>query len=67
MNLDALLTPAQAARAAGVSKQLFNYWRTQGKVIPQPCGRYRLGDVLDTEKDMRNSVQSHRARQLSHA
>lgn len=67
MNLDALLTPSEAARAAGVSKQLLNYWRTRGHLQQQPCGRYRLGDVLNTEARMRNSVQSHRTRQLTSA
>jgi len=67
VNLDALLTGAQAAKAAGVSKQLLNYWRTSGKLDRQPCGRYRLGDVLTTEAAMRNSSQSRRARQLSPA
>ena len=67
MNLDALLTGAQAAKVAGVSRQLVNYWRTTGKLRQQPCGRYRLGDVLATEAATRNSVQSHRTRQLSSA
>lgn len=59
-DLDALVTPSQAARAAGVSKQLFNWWRISGKVKPTECGRYRLREVLNIEKQMRRSPQSHR-------
>jgi hypothetical protein len=64
MDLNSLLTGAEAARAVDVSKQLINYWRRNGHLERQPCGRYRLGDVLKTEQAMRSSVQSHR-RQLS--
>jgi hypothetical protein len=60
VNLDAHLTGSQAAKAAGVSKQLINYWRTSGKLPRQADGKYKLGDVLTTEARMRNSVQSHR-------
>lgn len=62
MNLDALLTAAQAAKAAGVSRQLFNYWRFKGKLKPNSDGQYRLRDVLEVERDMRNDVKSHRAK-----
>jgi hypothetical protein len=54
LDLDAQLTASQAARAAGVSRQLFNYWRSRGAI--RSCGQrrgrpvYRFGDVLDAEQ-----------------
>lgn len=60
MNLDALLTGAEAAKVAGVSKQLVNYWRISGKLARTACGRYRLGDVLTVEAQTRRTPQSHR-------
>jgi hypothetical protein len=60
VNLDAKLTAAQAARYVGISRQLFNYWRTSGKVEPDERGLYRLGDVLEVERQTRHSPNSHR-------
>jgi hypothetical protein len=60
VNLDARLKPADAARAAGVSKQLLNWWRSEGKVRADERGRYRLGDVLDVERATRRSGRSSR-------
>lgn len=60
MNLNAYVTGAQAARIAGVSKQLVNYWRSKGH-LEQHGGRYRLGDVLTIEQRMRANAHSSRA------
>lgn len=60
VNLDARLRPADAARAAGVTKQLLNWWKRAGKVEPGTDGRYRLGDVLTVERQTRRSPFSHR-------
>jgi hypothetical protein len=60
VNLDARLRPADAAKAAGVSKQLLNWWRSVGKVRPDERGTYRLGDVLAVERDTRRNPQSSR-------
>lgn len=63
---DNLLPAAEAAFAANVSRQLFDYWRRSGKIQPakvDQTGRalYRVGDALDVERDMRNSPQSRRS------
>lgn len=50
INLDARLRPVDAAQVAGVSKQLLNWWRRDGKIEPDERGRYRLGDVLEAER-----------------
>lgn len=60
LDLDARLRPADAARAVGVSKQLINAWRTRGWVKPDDLGRYRLGDVLQVERQKRRSPFSTR-------
>jgi hypothetical protein len=60
VNLDARLTPSEAARLAGVSRQLFNWWRREGKISPGEDGLYRAGDVLRVERDTRRSGRSHR-------
>lgn len=67
MNLEARLTAQLAALAAGVSKQTFNYWRTSGKVVAGDDGKYRYGDVLAVESQMRRSARSHRGARASWA
>lgn len=63
-DLDAKLPAHLAAAMVGVSRQLINYWRRSGRLEPVAVdGRsplYRLGDILDAERDMRRSPQSHR-------
>jgi hypothetical protein len=60
-NIDAKLPPTLAAKAVGVSKQLFNYWRQRGYVQPDESGLYRLGDALEAERRARRSGYSSRA------
>lgn len=60
MNLDARIPAYLAAKAVGVTKQTFNYWRTVGKVTPDEYGNYRLGDVIAVERDTRRSPNSRR-------
>jgi len=63
VNLDALLTGTQAARLAGVSKQVIYRWRQLGHLHPaqQSPPRYRAGDVLAAERVTRNSPYCRRA------
>lgn len=61
MNLDARLSLSQAAQLAGVSKQLVNWWRSQGKLKRGEDGLYRAGDVLAVERDTRRSPYSSRS------
>ena len=65
LDLEARVTASQAARAMRISKQLFNYWRSQGLVAPvgERGGRpvYRFGDVVDVERRMRRNPRSSRA------
>jgi hypothetical protein len=60
--LDARLRPAMAAKAAGVSRQLVNWWRATGKISADEQGLVRLGDVLAVERAMRRSPFSCRGR-----
>jgi DNA-binding transcriptional MerR regulator len=67
--MDALLTASQAALAANVSRQLFNYWRSRGHIKPadhDDRGRplYREREVLEVECEMRHSPNSRRVPQL---
>jgi len=52
MGLDTLVTGAQAARIAGVSRQLIRRWEQLGR-ITRMQGKYRAGDVLKAEADTR--------------
>lgn len=64
VNHDALLTVTQAARLARVSKQLVNWWRSCGLLPGRRIGgtwHYRVGDILQVERDTRRSPQSRRA------
>lgn len=60
INQDARLRPAEAARYVGVSKQLLNWWRRDGKIRPDERGRYRLGDVLQAERATARCKRSSR-------
>jgi DNA-binding transcriptional MerR regulator len=64
VNLDALITGTEAARLAGVSKQLVRRWRELGHLQPaDPTPgrpRFRVGDVLKAERKTRRSPWSRR-------
>lgn len=64
INPDAHVAASDAAWYLGISRQLLNYWRTTGKVEPvRHVGRrplYRLADLVEVERAMRRSPQSHR-------
>ena len=73
VNLDAYLTRWQAHKATGVSRDTIGKWRARGwvgqdgqrrqlRTTRQPDGtlRYRLGDLLEAERDTRMSKQSPR-------
>lgn len=73
MNPDAYLTRAQAALLTGVSLGAIGKWQHRGwlsangerrrlstKPAPGNKLRYRLGDILDAERDTRNSPLSRR-------
>lgn len=59
-DLDAKLPAHLAAAMVGVSRQLINYWRRAGHLVPDEQKRYRLADLLAVERAMRRSPQSHR-------
>lgn len=63
-DVDALVTGAEAARLVGVTRHLVGMWKRAGKLTPKDRrGRsplYRLGDVLQVERDTRRSRHSHR-------
>lgn len=60
VNLDARLPAFLAAKAVGVSRQLFNYWRSSGKIKPDERGLYRYGDAVLLEAKMRRNPHSTR-------
>lgn len=73
VNPDAFLTRAQAAMVTGVSPDAIGKWRARGWLSSDSvrrhlrvrrCGdgtlRYRLGDILDAERDTRMSGHSRR-------
>lgn len=64
MRLDTPVTAAQGARLTGVSRHLIAWWVSVGKLTPiGRVGRsplYRLGDLYDVEREMRQSSKSHR-------
>jgi len=65
VNLDALLSGAQAARAVGVYRQLIRRWVQLGHLTPAARGPkgeplYRYRDVLAAERVTRRSPQSRR-------
>lgn len=51
---DAWLTPSQAARRIGISRQLFNDWRRRGRIKPNEDGLYLHSEVVDLELETRN-------------
>lgn len=56
--MDAMVTPAAAARAANVSRQLVKDWYDRGRLRRDVVtGKVRLGDVLDLEAETRNCAQ----------
>lgn len=64
-DLDAKLPAHLAAAQVGVSRQLVNWWRRSGKLKPAAKASrgyvYRLGDVLEVERDTRRSPNSRRS------
>ncbi|MGC4886678.1 hypothetical protein [Micromonospora sp. DT227] len=73
MNRDAFLTRAQAAKVVGMRESTIGNWRARGWMSPEGERRhltvrrrkdgtlgYRLGDVLDAERDTRNNPKSRR-------
>ena len=73
MNLDAYLTRWQAHKVTGVSRDSIGKWRARGwvgqdgqrrqlRITRHGDGtlRYRLGDLLEAERDTRMSKQSPR-------
>lgn len=60
MNLDARLTRAQAAAYLRISPATISMWRYREKITTDNQGRYRLGDLLEVERDTRRSPNSHR-------
>lgn len=52
MGYDTLVTQSEAARIAGVSRQLVRRWE-QLRHLRRIDGRYRAGDVLAVEAEMR--------------
>ena len=52
---DAMVTPAQAARALGISRQLVRDWYLRGRLTrDEDTGKVRFGDVLELEWETRN-------------
>ena len=64
IDMDALITGAQAARLAGVTRAAVCIWRNRGRLeVRRTRGRsplYRLGDVLDVERETRQSGKANR-------
>lgn len=56
LNLDALLTGAQAARYLGITRQSIYMWHKRGEITATRVDgnwMYRLRDVLETERTLR--------------
>lgn len=60
MNLDARLTRKQAARVVGLPGATVGMWKTRGWLTTDENGLYRLGDVIDVERQNRHSPNSRR-------
>jgi len=54
-DLDARITPAQAARLLDLSRQLIKDWYDRGRLKRGEDGLVRLGDVLKIEAETRNN------------
>lgn len=66
MNLDTLVTGAEAARYLKCARQRINWWAKAGHMTPAGRNRqghpaYRLRDVLEAERITRHSPNSRRA------
>lgn len=77
MNLDAYVTRGQAATITGVSEDSIGKWHHRGWLTPDGERRhlrtkpgrgrhlrYRLGDILDAERDTRGNPNSRRGSSL---
>lgn len=73
MNPDAYVTREQASMLTGVSRDAIGKWRARGWHAPDGSHRelstkpgkgnslrYRLGDILDAERDTRSNPNSRR-------
>lgn len=65
LDLDALITGAQAAEYFRLSRQTIYKWRVLGHIKPDPSSPadrplYRLGDLRDAERKTRQSRKSSR-------
>lgn len=56
-DMDAMVTPAQAARAANVSRQLVKDWYDRKRLKRDEDGLVRLGDVLELEAETKHCDQ----------
>lgn len=63
------VTAAEGARLLGVDRHLVYSWRDKGKI--RPVGKrgvsplYRWDDLVQVERDTRNSVKSVRGRRVA--
>lgn len=67
MNPEARLTRAQAARLLGVQPATVGMWKLRGKVDTDEHGRYRLGDLLQVERETRRSPNNRVPRAVRRA
>lgn len=56
-DMDAMVTPAQAARVANVSRQLVKDWYDRKRLHRDEDGLVRLGDVLELEAETKHCGQ----------
>jgi hypothetical protein len=69
INHDALLNRKQSGMFLGVSPNLVGMWKTLGKLTPAAHDKrgnplYRVGDLLDVDREARASDKSHRGPQV---
>lgn len=60
MDLDARLTRQQAAQCVGLTPAAIGMWKLRGHIDSGPDGLYRLGDVIEVERQMRRHPNSRR-------